>query len=208
MSGGNLTMAEQGPDMPAPQQVPIPDDLREFIEVIDIMAGWQESGTYRLDGPEAALVWDDITWSSTGVFQTGMIAFPYEGLAEFELRYVPHSIIKYQDYSVTHPEWEFDLSREAVAEIASGAVKTLDLYACANPLCGHMSSRVERCSRCYLEPGADLWGTHARRVLGVCPYCHELLRSLYAEQCRHCGMDWHDREYPTKLGAEPPGDAS
>ena len=27
---------------------------------------------------------------------------------------------------------------------------------------------------------------------GPCPYCGELLRTAFAKQCRHCGMDWHD----------------
>ena len=25
-----------------------------------------------------------------------------------------------------------------------------------------------------------------------CPYCGALLRTAFAKQCRHCGMDWHD----------------
>lgn len=25
-----------------------------------------------------------------------------------------------------------------------------------------------------------------------CPYCGESLRTTFAKQCRHCGMDWHD----------------
>ena len=32
-----------------------------------------------------------------------------------------------------------------------------------------------------------------QRTDGVpCPYCGELLRTAFAKQCRHCGMDWHD----------------
>jgi hypothetical protein len=27
-----------------------------------------------------------------------------------------------------------------------------------------------------------------------CPYCGEPLRTKFAKQCRHCGMDWHDPE--------------
>ena len=27
-----------------------------------------------------------------------------------------------------------------------------------------------------------------------CPYCGQALRTAFAKQCRHCGMDWHDSE--------------
>ena len=27
-----------------------------------------------------------------------------------------------------------------------------------------------------------------------CPYCGQALRTKFAKQCRHCGMDWHDSE--------------
>lgn len=29
-----------------------------------------------------------------------------------------------------------------------------------------------------------------------CPYCGKLLRTLLAQQCLHCGADWHGKESP------------
>jgi len=191
MSAGS---AERGQDQSAPQQVPLPDELREFLEVVHLLANGLEDGTYQLSGPEDRLVWDDITWSQVGVFCTRMIGFPYDSLAEFEFRYQPRFL-----NGLT--EWEFDLSRGELARIAGGAVSHLSLYACANPVCGYMSSsRWGQCPRCHLEAGTRARGPHPHRVLGICPYCGEPLRTLDSQQCRHCRTDWHDPDHPVPLG--------
>ena len=140
-------MAEQGHNKPAPQQVSIPVELREFIEIIQILAEGIENGTYKgLEGPEASVYWDDITWSRySGIFaRQGLIAFPDEQRANFDVEYEPRF--------GTGPLWEFELSREVMAQIASGAVTHLALYACADPLCGYMSSSEQsRCPRCIFK---------------------------------------------------------
>lgn len=189
-----MIITEKSQNKPVPQSVAIPDDLREFLEVVHILTGGLENGTYQLNEPEDCLYWGEITWSSAGVFRTRMIGYPDEKLAEFEFKYLP---------PLHHGEWEFVLSREMLAQIASGEVNHLLLCGCANPVCGYMSSSgQDQCPRCNLEAGANIRDVRSQRVLGICPYCQEALRSLYAEQCRHCLMDWHDAEHPTKLGTK------
>jgi hypothetical protein len=189
-------MAEQNKDTPPPKFVSIPDDLREFLEVVDLLTEKLESGIFKLEKEEDSIVWDEVTWSNgtRSIFgPPGVVCFPDENLAEFEFRYTY--------YGTT--EWEFELTREELAKIASGTVVDLALYGCANPVCGYRSSREqERCSRCHLESGVDLSESRSQRVLGICPYCNQPLRTLYAQQCRHCLMDWHDPNHPTKLGAK------
>lgn len=189
-------MVEQSKDNLTPRPVPIPDDLREFLEVVHILAEGVENGTYKFTNGEDRLCWDDITWSTVGVFRTRMIGFPYENLAEFEFKYDPY-------FRNGFTEWEFELSREELAQIARGTVKDLALYGCANPVCGYMSSRQqEQCPRCHLKAGAEIREPQSQRVLGICPYCNQFLRTLYAQQCHHCLMDWHDPDLPTALGTK------
>jgi hypothetical protein len=42
-------------------------------------------------------------------------------------------------------------------------------------------------NKVILKPASD-----ERAGKAPCPYCGELLRTAFARQCRHCGMDWHD----------------
>jgi hypothetical protein len=37
-----------------------------------------------------------------------------------------------------------------------------------------------------------------------CPYCGEPLRTAFAKQCRHCGVDWHDPENVMRRKGSPP----
>jgi hypothetical protein len=153
-----------------------------------------ENGTYRLRDKDDRFHWDDITWAGDSVFCTGMIGFPLETPGAFEFRY------SYR-FRNGFTEWEFELSREAMQGIALGTVKELSLYGCSNPICGYKSSRQrESCPRCNLKAGALITDAHSDRVFGVCPYCNRFLRSLYARQCPHCRMDWHDADHPTTLG--------
>lgn len=194
MIGGSLAMNKHSTGNLSPRPVPIPEELREFLEVVHILTEGVENGTYKFPSGEGAILWDDITWSVTGVFCTRMIGFPYENLAEFEFHYSPH-------FRNGFTEWDFDLTREELAQIARGTVKDLALYDCANPMCGYMSSfPYERCRRCNLKAGAEITEPHAPRVLGICPYCSQFLRTLYAQQCPHCRMDWHDPDHLTTLG--------
>lgn len=188
-----MNTVEQSQDKPTPQPVSVPDELREFFEIILTLIEGIENGTYDLPAGESRLCWGELTWSELGVFRTGMIGFPYENLSEFEFQYSPY-------FRNSHTLWEFDLSRDDMAQIAAGAVKYLTLYECANPLCGYKTSHQEdRCQRCHLEAGAEINGPHSQPVLGVCPYCYEQLRSLYAWQCPHCRMDWHDADHVKRL---------
>lgn len=189
-------MSEQNKDNLSLRPVPIPEELLEFLEVVHILTEGLENGTYKFPEGEDRLYWDDITWSTVGVFCTRMIGFPYENLAEFEFRYSPY-------FRNGLTEWEFELTREELAQVAGGTVKDLALYGCTNPMCGYMSSyQQEWCRRCNLKAGAEIREPHSPRVLGICPYCHQFLRTLYARQCPHCQMDWHDPDHPTKLGAK------
>jgi hypothetical protein len=191
-------MAERNKDKPLPQLVSIPDvvsipdELREFLEVVDLLTEKLESGVYRLEKEEDSIVWDEVTWSNgtRSIFgPPGVVCFPDENLAEFEFRYAY--------YGAT--EWEFELTREELAKIASGTVADLALYGCANPVCAR---EQERCPRCHLTAWMEINQSPSQRVLGICPYCNQPLRTLYAQQCRHCQMDWHDPDHPTKLGAK------
>jgi hypothetical protein len=176
---------------PSPVDITILPELRAFLEEVDILTRGVEAGEYKLSEPEDCLVSGDITWSRLGISCPGIVGFPDEDLTSFQFT-----------YHLGKSVWEFELSREALAQVASGAVTRLTFYICANPVCGYRSSRErERCPRCNLETGAALDGPHAGRVAGFCPYCDGLLRSLSAQQCRHCLMDWHDAANPVRMGA-------
>ena len=36
------------------------------------------------------------------------------------------------------------------------------------------------------------WFSGLEATTCPCPYCGQSMRSEYAQQCRHCGLDWHD----------------
>lgn len=189
-----MKRVEQNKDNLSPRQVAIPEELRGFLEVVQILAKGVENGTYKFPSGEGCICWDDITWSTNGVFCEGTVGFPYENLDKFEFWYSPH----FRDgFSL----WEFELTREEIAQIASGTVTGLALYGCANPVCGYMSSwPYERCRRCNLKARAEITEPHSPHVLGICPYCNQFLQTLYAQPCPHCHMDWHDPDHSTTVG--------
>jgi hypothetical protein len=175
---------------PSPVDITILPELRAFLEEVDILTRGVEAGEYQLSVPEDCLVSGDITWSGGCISCPGIFGLPDEDLTSFQFT-----------YHLGKSVWEFELSREALAQVASGAVTHLSFYICANPVCGYRSSREwERCPRCKLGTGAAPGGPHAGRVAGFCPYCDGPLRSLSAQQCRHCLMDWHDPANPVRLG--------
>jgi hypothetical protein len=151
---------------------------------------------------EEGLVLDGTVWSPGGlIFRRKMLALAGENLSQFDFQYNTFTFTG-ENYAMTR--WEFTLSREEVARIAQREVDRLNLYACANPICGYMSSDYQSpCPRCNLEAGAKMEGPHSQRVKGLCPYCNKPLRTLFAQQCRHCLMDWHNPALPTKLDAKP-----
>ncbi|MGE0538485.1 MAG: hypothetical protein AB7O68_26215 [Pirellulales bacterium] len=61
-------------------------------------------------------------------------------------------------------------------------------------------SRISAIKRLRDETGIGLqdakaWVTRdsdVRRPRAPCPYCGQPLRSMAAQQCLECGMDWHD----------------
>jgi hypothetical protein len=177
-------MAAQTPGERVPHLVRIPDELQEFLESVHVLAGDLENGTFELTKPEDAVVWGDITWTKACVVRPGMIGFPSEDLADFEFKCSVEG---------TNEEWQFRLTREALAQIANGTLTHLSLYFCANPVCGFKSSSERgRCPRCYLEAGVPLRGPHSHRVRGICPNCGELLAALDARHCPRCGHDSAD----------------
>lgn len=177
---------------PRPEPVRIPDELKQFLEAVDQLTEGLEKGTYKLDEEHTHLVDGDyLNWSfHTGIAGRGICGYPNEDRTEFEFQC---------DRSMCGSEWRIDLTREEIAQIASGALSDLPLYSCAHPLCRFRSSaRFSRCPTCELEAGADI-GAADGTVRGVCPFCRKLLRSLSARQCPHCLMDWHDPEHPARL---------
>ena len=53
---------------------------------------------------------------------------------------------------------------------------------------------------------AKIWVLHSGRADAVgttapCPYCGKPLKTALARQCPHCNMDWHDPDYPKRLGS-------
>lgn len=175
------------------QRVSIPDELKQFLEVVNQFIRGIEDGRYRLDEEHTHLVDGDyLTWSfHSGISGKGIWGTPNEGLTEFEFQCGP---------PVCGGDWHFDVSRAEIARIASGVTRDLLLYSCAHPLCGYRSSeRFVRCPGCDLQAGVDIADADTT-VRGLCPYCRKLLRSLSARQCPHCLMDWHDPQHPTRLG--------
>lgn len=35
---------------------------------------------------------------------------------------------------------------------------------------------------------------HKNQIINLCPSCGKLARTPNAQQCRHCGHDWHNRQ--------------
>jgi predicted RNA-binding Zn-ribbon protein involved in translation (DUF1610 family) len=57
---------------------------------------------------------------------------------------------------------------------------------------------VEECKQAlYRELKREVFGELFAPV--PCPYCGKNLRSVKAQQCRKCGMDWHDPDNLTRL---------
>jgi len=186
-------MAEHRRIRPTPKAVPIPQYLLDFLQEIHYLANGLDKGTYKLREPYYEVCSGDITWSRrSGIFCRGIVGFTNEERSEF-------------DFSYSHTGdavWEFELSRQTLAEIDAGTVTELMLYGCENPVCGYKSSaEYERCPRCHLELGAGITSDHTEKILGLCPFCKGLLRTLYAQQCNHCLMDWHDPEKPVRMGS-------
>ena len=175
-----------------PRAVSIPEDLREFLKEVHWLTDGLEKGIYRLSAPEDRLCSGDINWSpQSGISCRGIVGYPNEDRSVFDF-----------NCRLGNSVWELELRRETLADIEAGTVTDLMLYSCENPLCRYKSSSAfERCPSCNLEWGADVRGAHAEKVLGICPYCNGLLRSMYALQCRHCLMDWHDREKPVRMSS-------
>ena len=185
-------MGEQRQIKAIPTIVSIPEDLREFLKEVHCLTEGLEKGIYKLSEPEGCLCSGDITWSrQSGISGRGIVGFPNEDRSEFDF-----------NYHTGNSVWEFELRRKTLAEIEAGTVTSLALYGCENPLCRYMSSSTyERCPSCNLQLGAGITASDPQKVLGICPYCNGLLRSLHAQQCRHCLMDWHNPETPIRLSS-------
>lgn len=176
-----------------PRSYPIPDELRQFLEVVDHFIEGIKQGTYRLDEEHTHLVDGDyLNWSfHSGISGVGIWGSPNEDLTAFEFRCSP---------PICGSEWHLEVNRIEIAQIASGDKTEVLLYACRHPLCGFRSSdRFRRCPHCELEIGVDV-DSAGKDVRGLCPYCRKVLRSLSARQCPHCLMEWHDPEHPTRMG--------
>ncbi len=195
-------MPEQNTDSLAPEFIPIPDGLRAFIAVVLILVEHQERGVFQR---EDRYYWNEVCWSAGSIFTVDndsygahiMCYFSDRDEAQFEFQYT----VPFGDHYT--PGWEFEFNREELARVADRTVEHLALYCCAHPLCGYRTSHeYNECPRCYLELGREINQSHSQRVLGICPYCHQPLRSLYAQQCPHCLMDWHDPDHPTTLGTK------
>jgi hypothetical protein len=200
-SSSRVDMTEQNEHSSTLVEVAIPDDLQVFLEHIHFLAEGLVRGAFELR--DEGLVLDETVWSPGGlIFRKNMLGLASEDLAAFDFQYNTQ-FFPGDSMSLGATRWDFSLSREEIAQIAQGTVKELILYVCANPVCGYRSAHEPaRCPRCNLEAGTKIEGPHAQAVRGICPYCNKLLRRLFAQQCRHCRMDWHDPEHPTKLGAK------
>lgn len=188
-------MSAPNENVSVPQSVRIPDELKQFLEVVDELIQGIDEGRYKLDEEHTHLVDGDyLNWSfHTGIGGQGIWGIPNAELTEFEFQC---------GRSMCGSEWHFDVTRTEIAQIASGAKSDLLLYSCANPLCRFCSSdSFTRCPGCGLEAGLDIVAADAE-VRGLCPFCRKLLRSLSAQQCPHCLMEWHDPEHPTRLGGK------
>ncbi len=39
-----------------------------------------------------------------------------------------------------------------------------------------------------------VYDQHKNEIINLCPACGKLARTPNAQQCRHCGNDWHNRQ--------------
>jgi len=39
-----------------------------------------------------------------------------------------------------------------------------------------------------------VYDQHKNEIINLCPACGKLARTPNAQQCRHCGHDWHNRQ--------------
>jgi hypothetical protein len=168
------------------------DDLREFFECVHILTKDIEDGTYNLpESSDDSICWDDITWSNIGIFRQGIIGYPSEDLTKFDFQYSPYS-------SAPRVCWKFELSRETLAQTAAGEIEYLSLYSCPNSDCGSKFSTPQtECPVCHSTKEA-INKDFSPKYEGVCPYCGKSIRTVDAQQCRHCLMDWHDPDNPVK----------